>query len=98
VRGYHPLIAAVAATGDVVHSRLRGGNANSGRGAGSFLTETFNRARAAGATGALTLRADSGFYTGAVGAACRKADVGFPITVKMNTAFRKAIATIGDDE
>lgn len=98
VRGYHPLIAAVAATGDVVHSRLRGGNANTTRGAAGFLTETFNRARAAGATGPLTLRADSGFYAGAVAAACRKADVGFSITVKMNTAIRKAIATIGDDE
>ena len=51
VRGYHPLIAAVAGTGDVVHSRLRGGNANTGRGAAGFLTETFNRARAARATG-----------------------------------------------
>lgn len=73
MRGYHPLIAAVAGAGDVVHSRLRGGNANSGRGVAGFLTETFNRARAAGAVGPLTLRADSGFYTGAVAAACRKA-------------------------
>ena len=39
-----------------------------------------------------------GFYAGAVAAACRKADVRFSITVKMNTAIRKAIATIGDDE
>src|SRR2546428_9730823 len=27
VRGYHPLIAAIAGTGDVLHARLRGGNA-----------------------------------------------------------------------
>ena len=39
-----------------------------------------------------------GFYAGAVAAACRKADVRFSITVKMNTAIRTAIATIGDDE
>ena len=39
-----------------------------------------------------------GFYAGAVAAACRKADVRFSITVKMNKAIRKAIATIGDDE
>lgn len=51
VRGYHPLVATVADTLDVVHSRLRGGNANTGRGAASFVTETFNRVRAAGATG-----------------------------------------------
>ena len=53
VRGYHPLLAVMAGAGEVVHSRLRGGNAHSGRGAASFLTETFNRVRAAGATGPL---------------------------------------------
>ncbi|MGH3906064.1 MAG: IS1380 family transposase [Pseudonocardiaceae bacterium] len=97
VRGYHPLVAVAAGTGDVVHCRQRGGNANSGRGAGSFLTETFNRVRAAGATGAITLRADSGFYSGAVAGACRAADVRFSITVRMNPAIRKAIATIAED-
>ena len=51
VRGYHPLFAVMAGTGDVVHCRPRGGNAHSGRGAAGFLTETFNRVRAAGANG-----------------------------------------------
>jgi len=97
VRGYHPLLAVVAGTGDVVHCRQRGGNANSGRGAAGFLTETFNRARAAGASGPITLRADSGFYAGAVATACRAADVRFSITVKLNPAIRKAIATIPED-
>lgn len=41
VRGYHPLLAVAAGSGDVVHCRLRGGNANSGRGAAGFLTEAF---------------------------------------------------------
>ncbi len=63
--------AVIAGTGDVVHCRLRGGNANTGRGAASFLTETFGRVRAAGATGALTMRADSGFYSHQVVDACR---------------------------
>ncbi|MEA2931881.1 MAG: hypothetical protein QOI56_666 [Actinomycetota bacterium] len=97
VRGYHPLLAVVAGTADVLHCRLRGGNANSGRGAAGFLTETFRRLRAAGATGPLTLRADSGFYAGAVANACRAADVAFSITVRLNPAIRKAIATIPDD-
>jgi hypothetical protein len=97
VRGYHPLFATVAGTGDVVHCRLRGGNANSGRGAAGFLTEAFNRVRAAGATGPLTLRADSGFYSGAVASACRRAGVRFSITVKLNKALHKVIATIPDD-
>jgi hypothetical protein len=97
VRGYHPLIASIAGTGEVVHSRLRGGNANSGRGAASFVTETFNRVRAAGATGTLTLRADSGFYSRKVIDACRTADVRFSVTVRMNKALRSAIAAIDDD-
>ena len=97
VRGYHPLLAVVAGTGDVVHCRQRGGNANSGRGAAGFITETFSRVRAAGATGAIILRADAGFYAGTVAAACRAADVRFSITVKLNPAIRKAIATIPED-
>lgn len=97
VRGYHPLVSVIAGTGDVVHSRLRGGNANSGRGADSFLTETFHRVRAAGATGPLTLRADSGFYSGKVIAACRKANARFSVTVRLNKAMHKAIAAIPDD-
>jgi len=97
VRGYHPLLAAIAGTGDVVHSRLRGGNANSGRGAAGFLTETFNRLRNAGATGPVTLRADSGFYAHKVVDACRQADVRFSITVKLSKALHQAIAAIPDD-
>lgn len=98
VRGYHPLYAVVAGTADIVHSRLRGGNANAGRGAASFCTETFNRVRAAGATGAITLRADSGFYAGSVTGACRKAGVAYSITVKQNPAIRKAIDAIAEDD
>ena len=71
VRGYHPLLAVAAATGDVLMARLRGGNANGGRSAGHFQRETIGRVRGAGATGELTMRADSGFYGHAVVAVCR---------------------------
>jgi hypothetical protein len=98
VRGYHPLVATVAGTGDVVHSRLRGGNANSGRAAAGFLTETFNRVRCAGASGPMTLRADSGFYAGSVAGSCRKAGVAFSITVKLNPAIHSAIDGIAEDD
>ncbi len=97
VRGYHPLYAHIADTGDVVHCRLRGGNANTGRGAAGFVTETIGRVRAAGASGPITLRADSGFYIGKVTAACRKAGVAYSITAKMNKAIRAAIDGIDDD-
>jgi hypothetical protein len=96
VRGYHPLVAAVASAGEVVHSRLRGGNAHSARGAAGFLTETFNRVRTAGASGPLTLRADSGFYNHKVVDACRGADVRFSITAKMSKGLRTRIEEIDE--
>jgi Transposase DDE domain group 1 len=71
-RGYHPLLATVACSGEVLHSRLREGVANTARGAASFVTETINRARRSGASGPICLRADSGFYTHKVVQACRK--------------------------
>jgi hypothetical protein len=97
VRGYHPLLATRAGTGEVLHGRLRGGRANSGRGAASFLRETFARVRAAGATGPLTARADSGFYSQAVVRTCQRADVRFSITVRLCPALRTAIAAIPED-
>ena len=97
VRGYNPLYAVAAGTGDVLHVRLRGGNANSGRGAAGFLTETFGRVRAAGATGPLVLRADSGFYTRSVVDACRAANVSFSITAKLHKGgVKTAIAAIDE--
>ncbi len=98
VRGYHPLLAVAAPSGDVLHSRLRGGPAHSGRGAASFLSETFARVRAAGASGPLTMRADSGFYNAAVVRACRRADARFSITVKLYEGLQQRIAAIPEQE
>ena len=52
MRGYHPLLAVAAGTGDVLMARLREGRANTARGAAHFLRETIGRVRSAGATGA----------------------------------------------
>ena len=98
VRGYHPLLAVAAGTGDVLHQRLRGGNANSGRGSGSFLAETVSRVRAAGAAGQLTMRADSGFYTHAVVATCRRLKVRFSITVRQHAGLRALIEAIPETD
>ncbi|MGH2541441.1 MAG: IS1380 family transposase [Ardenticatenaceae bacterium] len=95
--GYNPLLATRAGSGEVVHSRLRGGNAHSSRGAASFLAETFQRVRRAGATGALAIRADSGFYTHSIVKACRRAGVAFSITVRMQRNVLEVIEAIPDD-
>ena len=97
VRGYHPLLAVAAGTGDVLMARLREGRANTVRGAAHFLAETIGRVRGAGATGELTMRADSGFYAHAVVETCRKMDVRFSITIRMSPALHALIAAIPDD-
>ena len=93
-RGYHPLLAVAAGTGDVLMSRLRAGRANTVRGAAHFLRETVGRVRYAGATGQLTVRADSGFYAHALVAVCRKTDVRFSITVRQHPNLRNIIEAI----
>jgi hypothetical protein len=97
VRGLHPLLATASGTGDVLGVRQRGGNAHTARGAASFLAEVFNRVRAAGASGPLTLRADSGFYNNKVTEACNKAGVRYSITAKMSPALRKVIEAVPED-
>ena len=94
VRGYHPLLAIAAGTGDVLMARLRGGNANAGRSAGHFLRETIGRIRSAGATGQLTMRADSGFYAHGVVAVCRAMKVRFSVTVRQHRSIRRLIEAI----
>ena len=93
-RGYHPLLAVAAGTGEVLMARLREGRANTARGAAHFLRETVERVSYAGATGQLTMRADSGFYTHAVVAACRKMKVRFSITVRQHQGLRTLIEAI----
>ena len=93
-RGYHPLLAVAAGTGEVLMARLRKGRANTARGAAHFLGETVSRVRYAGATGPLTLRADSGFYTHAIVAVCRDKDVRFSITVRQHSRLRNLIEAI----
>ena len=93
-RGYHPLLAVAAGTGDVLMSRLREGRANTARGAAHFLRETVGRVRYGGASGQLTMRADSGFYTHAVVAVCRRMDVRFSITIRQHKSLHNLIEAI----
>ena len=93
-RGYHPLLAIAAGTGDVLMSRLREGRANTARGAAHFLRETVGRVRYGGARGQLTVRADSGFYAHALVKACREMDVRFSITVRQRQSLRNLIEAI----
>jgi len=97
VRGYYPQLATCAQTGQVLMSRLRGGSAGAARGAASFLTETVSRVRGAGATGQLTVRADSAFYSRTVLATAAKFGVRFSITARQDKRVRAAIEKIDQD-
>ncbi len=96
VRGYHPQLATLAETGQVVFSRTRGGSAGAARGVKSFLTETVSWLRAAGATGALTVRADSAFYSRAMLATARRLGVRFSVTARQDKKIRAAIEAIDE--
>ncbi len=95
-RGYHPLLATRADTGEVLHIRFRKGSANPARGAQRFVREVIGRVRRAGATGPLRLRADAGFWSKQAVKACRDHQVGYSIAVRQVTAIKTAIAAIDE--
>ena len=88
---------AGAGPGDVLMARLREGRAITARGAAHFLRETVSRVRCGGASGQLTMRADSGFYTYAVVAVCRRMDVRFSITIRQHKSLHNLIEAIPED-
>jgi hypothetical protein len=96
VLGYHPLLATRADTGEVLHVRMRKGSANTARGAERFVNETAGRVRRAGASGPLTLRADSGFCSAKVLAACKRHRIRYSVTVRQTKEVRAAVAAIDE--
>ncbi len=96
--GYHPMLATRADTGEVLHTRMRTGSANTARGAERFVNELVPRLRRAGASGEVTLRAVSGFWSKAVITACYRHEVRFSITVRLNDHVKAAIADIDEED
>ena len=97
VRGYHPLLATRAGTGEVLHVRARKGAANSGRGALRFCQELIARARRAGAEGELLIRADSAFYSGKVIAFLEAKGCLYSIAVTQHKRMAQRITEIPED-
>jgi hypothetical protein len=94
--GYHPLLATRADTGEVLHARLRKGAANTARGIARFVEELVARLRRAGASGELTLRMDSGFWSAKLIQRLRSQQVRYSITVRQTKTVRAAIAAIAE--
>lgn len=97
-RGYHPMLATRADTGEVLHVRLRKGSAASPRGALRFVEELIARVTRAGATGEKLLRADSAFWNKKLMARLEKAGWRYSISVRLQFWVKDAIAAISESD
>jgi hypothetical protein len=93
-RGYHPLIATRAETGEVLHIRLRTGSAASPRGVLRFADELIARVGRAGASGAKLLRADSAFWNKKLLARLDRAGWSYSISIAQQPWVKARIAQI----
>ena len=94
--GYHPLLAARADTGEVLGARMRKGSAGSSRGVERFADELVASLRRAGASGPVTVRGDSGFWSWKLIDRLDGHDFKWSITVALRSAVRAAIQAIPD--
>ena len=92
--GYHPILAVRADTGEVLHIRNRKGKANTQRGIARFVDELLARARRAGHTGQIVIRADSGFENHKLLIELAKRGIEFSIGVKLSKTIRALIEQI----
>ena len=93
-RGYHPLLASRADSGEVLHVRLRKGKAASSRGVVRFADELIARVARAGASGVKLLRADSAFWNKKLIARLERAGWLYSISVRLQFWVPDAIAKI----
>ena len=97
-RGYHPIAAVRADTGEVLHIRNRKGKANTQRGIVRFLDELIARVSRAGHTGTIVIRADSGFENHKAFADLHARGILFSIGVKLTKTIRALIEQIPESD
>lgn len=97
VLGYHPLLATLAGSGEVLFARMRHGSANTARGAVRFVDELLAVVRRAGAAGPVTMRADSGFWAWKLIDRLNAHGICWSITVRLHKHVKAAIAAIAED-
>jgi len=96
-RGYHPMVATRADSGEVLHIRLRKGSAASPRGVLRFAEELIARVTRAGATGTKLFRADSAFWNKKLIARLQRAGWQYSIGVRLQAWVPDAIDQIPED-
>jgi len=97
VKGLNALLAIVStplSAPVIAATRLRRGGTNSVRGAARLVADALVTAKACGAGGLITVRADSAYYAHDVVAAARRGGARFSITIRMNSAVVTAISQI----
>src|SRR3954468_16306445 len=97
-RGYHPILATRAETGEVLHIRARTGSANTARGALRFVEELIPRVARAGASGPKLLRADSGFWNKKIMGRLQAAGWTYSIGVRQQQHITAAITAIPEQD
>lgn len=97
-RGYHPMLASRADTGEVLHVRLRKGAAASARGVVRFADELVARVARAGASGEKLFRADSAFWNRKLIARLQQAGWRYSISVRLQFWVPEAIAKIPESD
>jgi len=100
VKGLNALIATIStplSAPVIAATRLRHGSTNSVRGAAKLLADALATAARTGATGWVTMRADSAFYSYPIIAAARRAGARFSVTARLTPTVTSAITTIAED-
>jgi Transposase DDE domain group 1 len=97
-RGYHPLVASRADSGEVLHVRLRQGKANSSRGVVRFVDELIARVNRAGARGEKLLRADSSFWNNTLMKRLQNADWRYSISIRCQKGISEVIAQVPESD
>src|SRR5665648_367413 len=101
VKGLNALLAIVSTPVSapvIAATRLRRGPTNSAKGAARLVADALVTAAKAGATGMITVRADSAYYNHDVIAAARTGGARFSITARMDPAVSRAITQIPEDD
>jgi len=99
VKGLNALLAIISTPVSapvIAATRLRRGPTNSAKGAARLVADALVTAAKAGATGLVTVRADSAYYNHDVIAAARTGGARFSITARMDPAVSRAITQIPD--
>jgi len=100
VKGLNALLAIISTPLSaplIAATRLRKGSTYSPKGASRLVADALATVKRAGATGLITVRADSAYYIHDVIAAARRGGARFSVTARMDPAVSRAITHIPDD-